>query len=275
MPALLSGLGGCESEGWPHCVGAGAALALALAGCDPAAPALHALLETLLGELALRPLDAERARPALLALPSLARCAGLHLLRHTRRLLPILAEWAHGEDAQLRELAAEALTAALERIWPRAQHHAPLLWPALLRGFALAGREPRTRAALLRLAEQLHYAGGGAFSQAWRAAQCEQEETLELFDALRALPIIAGADAEAKVQQSDAAGEQAADGPPSKHALWARVAPDPYALGVEAEQGTDVAHLARLQGEDAAVRARLDEWAAGDTGTVARHSSSP
>jgi hypothetical protein len=179
-PALLAGLLGCEERAWAPAVAAAVACAHALGGADAAAAPYHQLLSTLLTELGRRPGDPRRALPLLRAAPPLVRAMGLELLRHTLRLLPLLLEWLAGAHEEHRMLAAEALTAAMERIWPRAPDHAPTLWPALLRGFvssAGAAHAVATRDALLRLAEQLHFAGGAPFAAAWRASEREGGET--------------------------------------------------------------------------------------------------
>jgi hypothetical protein len=210
-PALLAGLLGCEERAWAPAVAAAVACAHALGGADATAAPYHTLLSTLLTELGRRPGDARRALPLLRAAPPLARAMGLELLRHTLRLLPLLLEWLASAQEEHRMLAAEALTAAMERIWPRAPDHAPMLWPALLRGFissAGAAHAVATRAALLRLAEQLHFAGGAPFAATWRASEregCEaaSPEAAPLMERLRQLraeqPVAADDEQEGKV----------------------------------------------------------------------------
>ena len=285
-PALLGGLLACEDRAWPPAVAAAAACAHALGGDDAAAKPYHELLASLLTEVGRLPADARRALPVLRVAAPLVRVMGLQLLRHTKRLLPLLLEWLVApEHDEHRMLAAEALTAALERIWPRASYHAPTLWPALLQAYALSARSAHvvaTQAALLRVAEQLHFAAGAAFAELWMASEQQGSgatslEVAPLFLRLREL-----ADAAPSVvREPDAPQKQAAEEPADEPAASEEdrcqrphplVAPfDASCWSADEDAQHDFVQLpagcdldALLDG-DAHVTAVLDAWSAGDT----------
>lgn len=287
-PPLLSGLLGCEDRFWPAAVHAAVSCAHVLGGDDAASPHYHELLAALLTELSRRPGDARRALPLLRAAAALVRAMRLELLRHTKRLLPFLCEWACGAEDEHRLLAAEALTAAMERIWPRAAHHAPTLWPVMLQSYAQSAGGPHavaTRAALERLAEQMHHAGGASFASAWQESERQggaaaSAAVAPLMSCLRALSPSAPQQAEKAVAEPAAAlSGEAADTPP--HAVApeepASAAPDvapavPSPLDeLSAALAEDAAEfvlpgvdLEALLAGDARVTGALDAWASGD-----------
>ena len=291
-PLLISGLLGCEDCFWPPAVHAAAACAQVLGGDDPASPQYHELLSTLLTELGRRPGDAGRALPLLRAAAPLSRAMRLELLRHTKRFLPFLSDWAVSTEDEHRMLAAEALTAAMERIWPRAEHHAPMLWPVMVQSYELSANGPHevaTRAALERLAEQMHHAGGHAFASAWQASERKGDcaaSVAPLMSRLLALreaaPLAAAEHAEAKVDPSAAyveppCAEDAAPSPKppdlSEDALpeLLRELHSAFRLVDEKQEhfslpGVD---LDALVADDARVTDALDAWAeTGDAGAL-------
>ena len=287
-PLLLSGMLGCEDCFWPPAVHAAVACAQVLGGDDPASPHYHELLSTLLTELGRRPGDARRALPLLRAAAALARAMRLELLRHTKRFLPFLCDWACAAEDEHRMLAAEALTAAMERIWPRAEHHAPALWPVMLQCYELSAGGPHeiaTRAALERLAEQMHHAGGRAFAVGWETSERQggaaaSASAAPLFSLLRALRQAAPHDAAAEHVLPDAEplteepsrAEEAATPTPAP-AQPVDAVPD-YLRALSAAYRLDNAEpkfislpgvdLDALVADDARVTDALDAWASGD-----------
>ena len=268
--ALLAGLAGCEAEGWPHAVHAAVAVALALAGDDPSAEPLHDLLARLTDELSLRVGDAFRAAPILAALPGVLPVAGIHTLHHTSRLVPLLSEWMAGDDADCRAAAACALTVAMEHIWPRAEHHVASIWPALVRGWSreLLGAAPGARAkdAMLRLAEQLHWAGGDAFACVHRGedASALAGELGELLERLGGAH--SGLPAEDVEQEPGATPPETL---PDEHDGPADTPPGDSRLMQTVDADLD-AELAEYLADDSRVSALLDDWAAGDTAALLR-----
>lgn len=255
--ALFAGLPACELHAWPHAVRAAVACALAWAGEDASSPQLHELLTRLIDELNLRAADSARTTPILVALPELVRVARVHVLRHTCRLVPLLCEWMAGNDCDARALAASALSCCMEYIWPRAEHHVPTIWPALLRGCSQAqcssattsGADARAQSAMLRLAEQMHYAGGSAFARAWRNDSKVLPEVLGTF--LQALTADCGVD-DGHNTSNDSCIDNVTTVEP---------------LGLDLDQDEE---LAQYVASDATVCAVLDEWAAGDAGALLR-----
>ena len=290
-PLMISGLLGCEDCFWPPAVHAAVACAQVLGGDDAASPHFHELLTTLLTELGRRPGDACRALPLLRAAAALSRVMRLELLRHTKRFLPFLCDWAVAAEDEHRMLAAEALTAAMERIWPRAEHHAPTLWPVMLQSYELCGGGPHqvaTRAALERLAEQMHHAGGHPFASAWQASERQggAASVAPLLSRLRALrqtaPLAAAEHAEADSEQPAAEVEPPCTvevAPPASppdppddslpdllrelNAAYLLVNPEQEAFSLP---GVD---LDALVADDARVTDALDAWAeTGDVGAL-------
>jgi hypothetical protein len=274
--ALLAGLPGCEAEGWPHAVHAAVAVALALAGDDPSAEPLHDLLARLTDELSLRVGDTSRAGPILAALPGVLRVAGIHALRHTSRLVPLLSEWMAGDDADCRAAAACALTVAMEFIWPRAEHHVASIWPAMVRGWsrevlcAAPGSHVsgRAKAAMLRLAGQLHWAGGDAFACAHRGedASALVGELGELLGRLGGAHSSLGLPAEVVQQEPAAAPPETL--PDEFHG--AETPGDAYAQP-DFDANLD-AELAEYLADDSRVSFLLDKWADGDTAALLREA---
>ena len=285
-PLLISGLLGCEDCFWPPAVHAAVACAQVLGGDDPASPHYHELLTTLLTELGRRPGDAGRALPLLRAAAALARAIRLELLRHTKRFLPFLCDWAVAAEDEHRMLAAEALTAAMERIWPRAEHHAPALWPVMLQSYELSAGGPHevaTRAALERLAEQMHHTGGRAFASAWQESErqggtaASAEPLMSWLRALRqAAPLAAAehveADAEPPADEPPCAEEADTPPPTPPPAPQADDALHGFLRELNAAYRLDDAEpepislpgvdLDALVADDARVTDALDAWAA-------------
>ena len=241
--ALLAGLPACELHAWPHAVRAAVAHALVLAGDDATASQLHQLIAQLTDELSLRAADTERATPMLAALPQLIQIAQIQMLRHTCRLVPLLCEWMACDDPDARALAASALTCLMEYLWPRAEHHVSSIWPALAKGCSEQGNadaNDRGRGPMLRLAEQMHYAGGDAFARAWHAHEGALPDALgSLLRQLEREQTVADAN------QVEQVGTETLD--------------------FDAE-------LAHYLDSDSRVNAILDEWAAGDSAALLRNS---
>jgi len=302
-PLLLNGLLGCEDCCWPPAVHAAVACAHVLGGDDASSPQYHELLATLLTELSRRPGDPGRALPLLRAAAALARAMRLELLRHTKRLLPFLCEWACGAADEHRLLAVETLTAAMERIWPRAPYYAPMLWPVMLQSYAQSAGEPHavaTRAALERLAEQMHHAGGQPFAAAWQESERQggaaKSETVaplmaclralrppelpqhaEVHEAVAAPPSIEEQLASTQVLASEEPVPEPAPMPAEEPAPMpaacslATAAPSPLDEASAALLGDDDdafqlpgVDLDALLADDARVTSALDAWAAGD-----------
>jgi len=177
-PAAMAGLPGCDAALRQPAVAAASALADVLAGGEANAKMLHLLLAALLDDAVCHPGELRRLLPTLHAAPGLLRTMRLEALRHTLRLVPLLAETLECDAAaeaasEAREAAALALTTLLERCWPRAPHHASRLWPAVLHGYRLAqhgSRGQATCASLERVAQQLLAAGGEPSLAALREA---------------------------------------------------------------------------------------------------------
>jgi hypothetical protein len=218
----------------------------------------------------------------------------LELLRHTKRLLPLLCEWACGAEDEHRLLAAEALTAAMERIWPRAAHHAPTLWPVMMQSYAQSADGPHvvaTRAALERLAEQMHHAGGQPFAAAWQeserqggaATSASVAPLMSLLHALRYASAPQPAEAEREAPEATAVGisvdtpacaiaPEEPPPPPPPPPTAAAAVPSPLdelsaALSLDAVEPEFVlpgVDLDALLADDARVTSALDAWALGD-----------
>ena len=284
-PLLISGLLGCEDCFWPPAVHAAVACAQMLGGDDPASPHYHELLTTLLTELGRRPGDAGRALPLLRAAAALARAMRLELLRHTKRFLPFLCDWAVAPEDEHRMLATEALTAAMERIWPRAEHHAPALWPIMLQSYELSAGGPHevaTRAALERLAEQMHHAGGRAFASAWQESERQGGAAVSAASLISRLHALRQAAPLAAAEHAEPAAEPPTDEPPcAEEADTPTPAPPPapqddalhgFLEELNAAYRLDIAEpepvslpgvdLDALVAGDARVTDALDAWAA-------------
>ena len=252
--ALLAGLPACEAEGWPHAVQAAVAVSLALAGDDASAEPLHDLLARLTDELSLRVGDGSRAGPILEALSGVIAVAGIHSLRHTARLVPLLSDWMAGDDEDCRAAAAGTLTVAMEHIWPRAEHHAASIWPALVRGWSLElhGRASRSKGAMLRLAEQLFWAGGDSGGEEAGALTGELGELLKRLRGVNADPVADREPRDAALPETLPAERDGSTKPP--------------------EDADFDAALAEYLADDSRVSALLADWAAGDSAALLRGS---
>jgi len=262
LQAMLAGLccGREPAAAWPLVVRCSSAVVLRLGSQEHASGPLvrrggaYQLLCALFAETQLRSGDAAAAEPVLRALPALCRSQGLSMLLHWRVAQPLLCAWAaQGGQRRCQALAAEALTAAMESLWPRAEAHASTLWPALLQGFAAASQQRggaaeeergRSAAALMRLARQLHYAGGAAFRALWRDSERSAGDAEQpLFDMLRQL----------------AAAEEPANGAAAEGQTEALPASEEEPFPSLEEQSADDNDVAALEA-----------WAAGDSEALPR-----
>lgn len=133
----------------------------ALDGRDVRGVSYHELISELLTEAERGVTDGQQRVVFIACAAWLLPAVGLHGLRHTSRLMPLLLEWALGVHEPVAAAGALRLLAcALCATWPRARTHAAALTPQLAAAAstATAARAHDVRAAALIAAKVLDYA---------------------------------------------------------------------------------------------------------------------
>ena len=189
LDASRSLLVGAVEDVWPHALETACMLTPIVENDEDFRKTFDKALDT----ACLRGLDVAYARPLLDIFSDFTRSAGVRVVAHLSRLLPLLCSYLHAVKDDIAIDAAKLIAIVIENSWPRMHAHCASMWPHAKRAYAEADGRSAKRCDELRLVirgivELLQLAAGKEFMRVWSADLDVPEHARELVAFLESLP---------------------------------------------------------------------------------------